>query len=283
MSVFFKLIAGAFLLVIFGQITTPAYANNQNCINANPESATDVYECIATATAVGRANMILFTRTEKLACNKLQGIYSQALAQSGGMTRDQLKAKIPSCDVFSDALMELNGTRPDWHDCLGYDGTTSHVVQCVKGVMERAMAARGVPELRRQAGLTTMLSNCIQVTGMYEMMIMSVAGYGAHSMPEGYKRVDCDDYLNNIQSAVTGISKDPCSGFDPNNIAAHARQCIMGNANLANSPMKLSCASLRQTYMGSLTAVYGSLPQGYRSLPCSVLNPISEELFQKNK
>ena len=257
--------AALLLTLIFG--ASPALANAK-CLTANPNSANDVFECVATATVNQYNNANPFTNTQKAQCFNLKMLYSNVLIQNG-VARDKAEDKLPSCAVFAEVLTELNGEGPMWEGCLNYDGSAKHMVNCLTTMTKSAN-----PNSRQ----SQVLSNCAVAAMSYEAMLMSLDDTNKMALPENYKRPECDTYLTLLQAADKNVEDSPCAGFSAANIDAHARKCLLSEDRLTKSNSPLSCQMLRQSYQTKLIQVYGKIPEGFRLMKCSALAPIMTEI-----
>jgi hypothetical protein len=255
------------LVVISSFLAGPAYASS-SCLSANPSSVSDVFECVATATVNQYNNANPFTNTQKAQCMNLKMVYSNVLMQNG-LARDKVEEKLPTCAVFAKVLKDLNGEAPTWEACLGYDGSVNHMVTCLSNLTKNPNANG------RQSQL---LNNCAVAAMSYEAMLMSVNDNNKMTLPDNYKRPDCDTYLSRLQSVNSEVAEAPCAGFSASNINQHARKCLLSEPRLTKSNSTLSCQLLRQTYQVKVIQVYGKVPDGFRLMACSALEPIMDEI-----
>ena len=238
---------------------------NSKCLNADPNSVEQVFECVATATINQYNNVNPFARSEQAMCNALQGIYQNVLRVQGVAAQD-INGKVPSCEIFAEVLTELNGTPPLWEGCLGYSPGASHMAQCLLSIAEKS----GQYQAAKQQ-----LSNCLIAQSSYETILYSMSFNKQNRLPDNYQKVNCDAYLTALSANDPDAnSQSPCAGFDQNNVTAHAKKCLLADEQLRGMKEQLTCQSLRQSYQTKLIQVYGSLPQGFRLLRCSELDNI---------
>ncbi|MFC4700528.1 hypothetical protein ACFO4O_10185 [Glaciecola siphonariae] len=238
------------------------------CAAANPSSVSDVYECVATASVSLHNNVNPFINTQKAQCLNLKMVYANVLQQHG-VARDKVNEKLPTCEVFAKVLLDLNGEPPFWQSCLGYDGSAEHMVKCLTG-----MATQANSKHKRQL---QMLNNCGVAGMMYESILLSLDDTNSMSMPSNYKRPDCDTFLAKLEASQDSVEASPCADFSENNINAHARRCLLSDQRIKQMSPTLTCQTMRQLYQSKLIQTYGKIPEGFRLLACSVLNPIIEE------
>ena len=240
------------------------------CATANPNSVSDVFECVATASVNKFNNANPFTNTQRASCSQLKIVYANVLRQSGISNKD-IATKLPKCAVFAQVMEDLNGEPPFWLSCLGYDGSVNHMVGCLNGMLE-SQSVNANKQL---------LSNCVMATMAYESIItMSTDNGLAPALPDNYQKIDCDQYLNSLQANVNEINEQLCAGFSGANINEHAKRCLLSDPRLTQSTTPLNCQLLRQIYQKKLIQVYGNVPPGYRLIACSVLNDIQGTIMK---
>ncbi|EAQ97593.1 hypothetical protein [Congregibacter litoralis] len=238
------------------------------CASANPTLVKDVFECVATATLNQYSNVNPFSNTQRAQCSQLQMIYMRVLQQQG-VSREDLPEKLPECKTFAKVLVELNGAPPFWQACLDYDGTAAHMSSCLLGISQSA----------GNNASKQILANCTIAYTYYETLLMSLNGDGTNpALPGDYAKVECDEFLAQLQRVETAIDDVPCAGFKASEINTHARQCLLSSEALTQSSGPIDCQMMRRVYETSLVQVYGKRPDGYRLLSCAVLNEIKREL-----
>ncbi|MBT0586658.1 hypothetical protein [Alteromonas oceanisediminis] len=244
-----------------------AHASKQ-CLQADPTSASDVFECISTATMNSHNATNPFGMLPKTQCNLLQETYRNVLRKNG-LNAEESAENIPDCRVLAQALVKLNGEPPVWSSCLNYDGTATHMLTCLTTTLKTTSNRRA----------TASLSNCAAANMLYELMLRSVSEpQRMGELPDNYEQISCDAFLGQLTEMDENVDELPCAGFSRETINSHAKQCLMSEPRLQNASIKPTCQMLRQVYQAKLITVYGKVPEGYRLLPCSVLNPIADEL-----
>lgn len=254
----------------------PANASSQ-CTTANPESKDAVFECVATATLNRVNNLNPFTNINDDNCYKLKATYQSVLA-AHGVKRQDLVGKTPSCRVFAQVMTDLNGETPYWEACLDYTPGVKHMTRCLVAMAKSKHVGNAFTKAAQQL-------NCQTGTMIYEMQLAWVSDEPRASLPKNYQKVDCDTFLSQIAKAfgVDNATQHPCAGFSASNINAHAKTCLLADEKLNSTAMPLSCQMLRQTYQTNVIQVYGKVPEGFRMLSCSVLNPIRDQILAKRQ
>lgn len=234
------------------------------CATAEPDNFKQVYDCVATANVNGLGNP--FINMGGMMCVQLKATYQ--LVQRANLTTQKDVRQLPSCKIFAQIIEELDGEPPYWKACLGYDGTTEHAVNCLRKFTEQNSRGK-IAQF-----------NCQAINIAYQSILRMVSDK-QNQLPENYQDFDCDK-TKQIYVTLTGETKGTeCSGYSKSNVVEHLKKCIVPtDALLQPFQGKLTCPILRSLYQKKLTIAYGSMPVGFRMLPCSQMKAYIEELNQ---
>ncbi|WP_416306513.1 energy transducer TonB [Neptunicella sp. SCSIO 80796] len=191
------------------------------------------------------------------------------LLRAGGASSERVD-NLPSCSIFAQIAMEVSGLEPFWQSCLHYDGSKQHIADCVGAMLNRSPAKN-----------PSLLASCPLLTMLYETGLLAVSEDPRKLvLPETYTKPDCDFMLQAIESIGIETKGSECSGFTPDDIPAHIKQCLLSDEKFRINIDKLDCNSLRNYYQARLQLAYGKMPDGYTMQRCSVLNQVLDQLKQ---
>lgn len=257
------------LLLLLGLLPPGGAAvtrNSADCAATDPENFEQVYACMS---SFRRGERLAFAPVLTSDCRTLRVIYLEALTVSG-LTREDAKARVPSCALFARAVKDMTGKEPYWSGCLDFGSLPlkDHLARCLD---------RFIPGFYGGGGRSARkVQGCGEILGAYEQGLRAASG--EYPLPKGYTRPDCAlvaEYLGAGQQAQTqpqapGSGQAPwaaCLNYDPANLPAHLRQCLGTGPEMRRLR---DCRQVQAAYTARLLQAYGRLPDNHLILPCPV-------------
>lgn len=232
MKIDFRILAIPVLLMA----TNSAFAGRNGaapeCVNANPDNVTDIQNCLARTPGmqIGLQQATVNATVCKLA--------KDTIAEAQRETRSKEDVRVPTCNTVAKALTELNGVRPLWAECTGYDGSQGALNRCAASYMQG----------RKQ----NIAADCFT----FRLLIVgAIEGASDNTFNVQKDGPSCEMVSKALASQGIRMTLSECLGYRPND-QRHMEQCIKPTLlSLPSRSAPPSCDDLRRYYRANVASL----------------------------
>lgn len=232
-----------------------AFADIPECVNANHNNPADVQRCMS---RIPNINIFL---ANPFPC---RGIQMQISSERRGLEKE--KRTLPTCKTIGDALAIMNGKRPAWYECTGYDGSQAQLNHCFGSLVSQAKTQNVKKE-----------DTCMAFTFA---MTSALDAVNDKDFKFAKNPITCEMAANAMSSQGYRMVASECLGYRPDD-ARHIEQCLtptlsQGRGKATRMP---TCDEARAIYSSLVRLAYSGDPAGYAMPNCSMIEPLAVRLL----